>query len=121
MTASIELYEDDGGGWRWQLSTDDGDVVADSGRGYASKDGARDAIERLQTHGADAESLEVTSATFEIYEDEGGEDMRWRLRHANGEIVADGSQGYSSRAGVENGIASVKTNAPNADTVTAEN
>jgi len=119
MTATIELYQGDGGDWRWQLTTDDGVVLADPGRGYASKDGARDAIERFRKHGADAESLAVTSATFEIYEDEGG-DTRWRLRHANGNIVADGSQGYSNRAGVENGIASVKANAPNADTETVE-
>lgn len=118
MTATIELYEDDGGDWRWQL-TDDGEVLAGPGRGYASKSGARDAIERFQEHGAESEALDVTPATFEIYEDE-GQEMRWRLRHANGEIVADGSQGYSSRNGVEDGIASVKTNAPNAETVTVD-
>nr|WP_324618334.1 YegP family protein [Natrinema versiforme] len=35
---------------------------------------------------------------FEQYEDKGG-DHRWRLRHRNGNILADGSQGYADRTG----------------------
>jgi uncharacterized protein YegP (UPF0339 family) len=58
--------------------------------------------------------LEIGSATFEIYEDEGG-DWRWRLRHRNGNIMADGSQGYASRTGAEDGLNSVKQNAPEAE------
>ena len=53
------------------------------------------------------------AATFELYEDRAGE-WRWRLRHQNGNIIADSSEGYSSKAGAENGIQSVKENAPTA-------
>ena len=53
------------------------------------------------------------AATFELYTDEAGE-WRWRLRHENGNIIANSGEGYSSKAGAENGIESVKENAPSA-------
>jgi len=53
------------------------------------------------------------AATFELFQDRAGE-YRWRLRHDNGNIIADSGEGYSSKAGAENGIQSVKENAPSA-------
>ncbi|XDD56278.1 YegP family protein (plasmid) [Leptospira sp. WS4.C2] len=55
------------------------------------------------------------SAKFEIYKDKAGE-FRFRLKAANGEIIAS-SEGYSSKQACENGINSVKSNAGTADTV----
>ncbi|WP_433625864.1 HVO_2922 family protein [Halomicrococcus sp. NG-SE-24] len=49
-------------------------------------------------------------ATFEVYEDESGA-WRWRLRHQNGNVVADSGQGYSSKRAAKKGIESVKRNA----------
>jgi uncharacterized protein YegP (UPF0339 family) len=49
---------------------------------------------------------------FELYKDSGGE-FRFRLKAANGEIIAT-SEAYTSKAGAENGIESVKSNAPDA-------
>jgi uncharacterized protein YegP (UPF0339 family) len=40
---------------------------------------------------------------------------RWRLLHKNGNIIADCGEGYASESGAEDGINSVKQNAPNAD------
>ena len=51
---------------------------------------------------------------FELYKDRSGE-FRFRLKAANGEIIAS-SEGYSSKAGAQNGIESVKKNAPDATT-----
>ena len=51
------------------------------------------------------------AATFELYRDNAGE-YRWRLRHQNGNIIADSGEGYSSKANALNGIDSVKENAP---------
>ena len=51
------------------------------------------------------------AATFELYQDRAGE-YRWRLRHQNGNIIADSGEGYSSKANALNGIDSVKENAP---------
>lgn len=54
-----------------------------------------------------------SDATFELYEDDADE-WRWRLVHDNGNIIADSGEGYSSKGGAENGIESVKDNAPDA-------
>lgn len=55
------------------------------------------------------------AATFELYQDKAGE-WRWRLRHENGNIIADSGEGYVAKAGAVNGIESVKENAPTAPT-----
>ncbi|WP_428409782.1 YegP family protein [Hyphococcus sp.] len=47
---------------------------------------------------------------FEIYKDNGGE-FRFRLKAGNGEKIL-ASEGYKDKSGAENGIASVKKNAP---------
>lgn len=54
------------------------------------------------------------TATFELYEDSGGQ-YRWRLRHENGNIIADSGEGYASKQKAKQGIESVKQNAPGAD------
>ena len=53
------------------------------------------------------------AATFEMYVDKAGE-YRWRLVHQNGNIIADSGEGYTQKDGCENGIQSVKENAPDA-------
>ena len=57
-------------------------------------------------------------AKFEMYTDKAGK-CRWRLKAANGEIIAT-SEAYSSKAACENGIESVKKNAPVAEVVEVE-
>lgn len=52
---------------------------------------------------------------FEIYKDSAGK-FRFRLRAVNNEIIAV-SEAYESKASCENGIKSVKTNAPKAKIV----
>ena len=49
---------------------------------------------------------------FEIFKDI-ADKFRFRLRAPNGEIIAS-SEAYEDKAGCENGIASVKENAPKA-------
>ncbi len=56
------------------------------------------------------------AAKFEVYQDSSKE-YRWRLKSANGQVIATGGEGYSSRAGCENGIAAVKKDAPEAPIV----
>jgi uncharacterized protein YegP (UPF0339 family) len=53
------------------------------------------------------------AATFELYEDNAGQ-YRWRLRHENGNIIADSGEGYASKQKAKQGIESVKQNAPEA-------
>jgi uncharacterized protein YegP (UPF0339 family) len=63
-----------------------------------------------------AESFTMSRATFEVYEDREGK-WRWRLVHDNGNIIADSGEGYASRQKCEQGLESVKQNAPGADVV----
>ena len=55
----------------------------------------------------------MSKATFELYRDRADE-WRWRLVHDNGNVIADGGQGYASKRGAIGGIHSVKENAPEA-------
>ena len=52
---------------------------------------------------------------FELYVDNAGE-FRFRLKATNGEIIA-ASEGYKAKESCENGIASVRENAPVAEMV----
>ena len=52
-------------------------------------------------------------ATFQVYEDDSGE-WRWRLRHRNGNIIADSAEGYSSRPAAIDGLDAVRAAAPTA-------
>ena len=47
---------------------------------------------------------------FEVYKDKKGE-FRWRLKHANGNILATSSEGYKARDSVMKGIENVKNSA----------
>jgi uncharacterized protein YegP (UPF0339 family) len=66
-----------------------------------------------ETATAELEALRESKARFELYEDRGG-GHRWRLRHDNGNIVADSGQGYASKQKAKQGLNSVKSNAPGA-------
>ena len=112
--ATFEVYEDNRGEYRWRLRHDNGNIIADSGEGYASRSGAREAVERVQGYAPEADVLDTERAAFEIYEDNAGE-YRWRLRHRNGNILSDSGEGYSSRSAAVEGVNSVKRNAPGAD------
>jgi uncharacterized protein YegP (UPF0339 family)/uncharacterized membrane protein len=111
----FEVYEDSAGKYRWRLEAGNGEIVADGGQGFSEEQGARDSIDRVEGHTPDAAVLDVGLAAFEVFEDKGGK-YRWRLRHRNGNILADSGQGYSSRTKAYDGIESVKRNAPNAET-----
>ena len=57
----------------------------------------------------------MPEAKFEMHTDAAGK-YRFRLRALNNEIIAV-SEAYESKAGCENGIKSVKANAPKAEVV----
>jgi len=109
----FEVYEDAAEEWRWRLRADNGELIADSGEGYANRSKAMDAVERVQSYAADADLLAIGSAAFEVYEDK-GEEWRWRLRHRNGEIIADSGEGYAERNKAVAAIERIKRHAPGA-------
>jgi uncharacterized protein YegP (UPF0339 family) len=51
-------------------------------------------------------------AKFEVYKDKTGE-FRFRLKASNGQVIATG-ESYKTKAGVLNGIDSIKRNAADA-------
>ena len=51
------------------------------------------------------------AAKFELYKDPKGE-FRWRLLASNGQVIANGGEGYKTKESAKNGIESVKKNAP---------
>ena len=55
----------------------------------------------------------ASSATFQVYRD-AAEKWRWRLVHDNGNVIAEGGQGYTTKRRAVDGIESVKENAPDA-------
>ena len=55
---------------------------------------------------------EVTHPKFELYQDK-ADQFRFRLKARNGEIIAT-SEAYATKAACENGIESVRKNAPEA-------
>ncbi len=56
---------------------------------------------------------------WELYTDKGGE-YRFRLKAANGEVIALASEGYKSKSSALNGIESIRKNA-GSDVVETDN
>ena len=109
-------------GIKFDLKATNGQVIATS-EVYTTEAACRNGIESVMKNAPIAnvedqtvENFEaVTHPKFEMYEDKGGE-FRFRLKARNGEIIAT-SEGYKTKASCENGIDSVKKNAPEAEVV----
>jgi len=119
--ARFEQYVDADDDWRWRLVHQNGNILADSAEGYASKQKATQGLDSVKTnapgahvvdHSKDESAPETggSAATFELYAD--AEDKwRWRLRHDNGNTIADSGQGYASKQKAKQGLSSVQKNA----------
>ena len=107
-------------GIKFDLKATNGQVIATS-EGYTTEAACRNGIESVMKNAPIAnvedqtvENFEaVTHPKFEMYADKAGE-FRFRLKARNGEIIAT-SEGYKTKASCENGIESVKKNAPEAE------
>lgn len=116
----FELYEDKAGEYRFRLKARNGEIIAAS-EGYKTKSACENGIESVRKNAPianledqTAENYETaTNPKFEMYEDKGGA-YRFRLKSRNGQIIAI-SEGYTTKAACENGIESVRKNAPEAE------
>ena len=107
-------------GIKFDLKATNVQVIATS-EVYESKAACENGIESVRKNAPIAafedqtvEGFEtVSNPKFEMYKDKGGE-FRFRLKARNGQIIAT-SEGYSSKASCENGIESVRKNAPQAE------
>jgi uncharacterized protein YegP (UPF0339 family) len=107
-------------GIKFDLKATNGQVIATS-EVYEAKAACENGIESVRKNAPIAafedqtvEGFEVaTNPKFEMYQDKGGE-YRFRLKARNGQIIAT-SEGYTTKASCENGIESVRKNAPEAE------
>ncbi len=54
MTATFELFTDSADEWRWRLVHENGNIIADSGEGYASRQKCKQGVESVKTNAPDA-------------------------------------------------------------------
>lgn len=112
-------------GFVFNLTASNGQVIATS-EVYTTLKSCLNGVESVKRN-APAANLEdqtvegfqtALNPKFELYTDKRGE-FRFRLKARNGEIIAVG-ESYKAKKSCENGIESVRTNAPDADTVLPE-
>lgn len=108
-------------GFKFDLKAANGEVIATS-EVYTTEKACLNGIDSVKVNSAgEVEDQTVDPIEskkhpkFEMYLDKSGE-YRFRLKARNGEIIAT-SEGYKSKAGCQNGIESVKKNAPEANIV----
>ena len=104
---------------KFDLKAGNGEVIATS-EVYNTEASCRKGIASVQKNAPIAAVEDQTAEgyavekhpKFEVYQDKAGE-FRFRLKARNGEIIAT-SEVYTTKAACENGIASVRKNAPEA-------
>ena len=109
-------------GIMFNLKADSGQVIA-TAEVYTTAASCKNGIESVRRNAPIAaledQTVEDFAAAkcpkFELYTDKAGE-FRFRLKATNGEIIA-ASEGYQAKESCENGIASVRENAPVAEIV----
>lgn len=109
-------------GVKFDLKATNGQVIATS-EVYNSDAACKNGIESVKKNApvAAVENQTVEGYAvekhpkFEIYKDK-AEEFRFRLKATNGQIIAV-SEGYTTLANCENGVESVKKNAPDAEVV----
>lgn len=107
MAGKFELYTDKAGEFRFRLKAGNGQIILAS-EGYAAKGGAMNGIESVKKNAAE-------DARFERKESKSGKPM-FNLLAANHQVIGT-SELYESEAARDNGIESVKKNAPDAEVV----
>ncbi len=106
-------------GFKFDLKAGNGETILTS-EVYSSKDACLNGVNSVKKNcvgGVEDQTVEPVAAQkhpkFELYQDKAGE-YRFRLKATNGEIIGT-SEGYKAKASCENGIESVKKNAPEAE------
>lgn len=112
MAGRFEIYIDKAGKFRFRLKAANGQNILAS-QGYTAKSGCTNGIESVRTNASD-------DSRYERQESETGK-FSFTLKAANNQVIGT-SQSYESKASRDNGIESVKKNAPDSaiDDITAE-
>ena len=110
-------------GYKFDLKAGNGEVIATS-EIYTTEAACIKGLESVKAcviGDLEDQTVEPSEAKkhpkFELYADKSGE-FRFRLKAKNGQIIAT-SEAYKTKASCENGIESVKKNAPEAEVAEA--
>ncbi|MCR8667092.1 YegP family protein [Aestuariibaculum sp. M13] len=105
--AKFEIYPDNSGEFRFRLLAGNGQNILAS-EGYSAKAGCLNGVESVKKNAPD-------DSKYERLESKSGKPY-FNLKAGNNQVIGT-SQMYSSTSAMENGIESVKTNAPTAEIV----
>lgn len=105
MAGKFEIFIDTGKKYRFHLKAGNGEIILAS-EAYEAKAGCTNGIESVRENAPNDERYERKTTI-------NGKPM-FNLRAANHQVIGT-SEVYESEAARENGIRSVKENAPNAD------
>ncbi len=100
----FEIYKDKREEFRFRLKAGNGQTILSS-EGYKTKASCNNGIESVKKNSQD-------DNRFERRESKSGKPF-FNLKSTNGQVIGN-SEMYSSASAMENGIASVKKNAPDA-------
>jgi uncharacterized protein YegP (UPF0339 family) len=103
--AKFEIYTDKRGEFRFRLKASNGQAILAS-EGYKAKSGCTNGIESVRKNSQ-------KDSNYERLQSKSGKPY-FNLKATNGQVIGT-SEMYESTSGMENGIASVKKNAPNAE------
>ncbi len=105
MAGKFELYEDKGGKFRFRLKASNGQIILAS-QAYTQKSGAQNGIESVKSNAPLDERFDRCDAS--------NNKPMFNLKAANNQVIGTSEQ-YESVAARDNGIESVKKNAPEAE------
>ncbi|WP_373354137.1 YegP family protein [Pseudoroseicyclus sp. CXY001] len=104
MAGKFELYKDKAGEYRFRLKAGNGETIL-VGEGYTAKASAENGIESVRKNAPNDDRYER--------KDSGSGKPMFNLKASNGQVIGT-SETYSSASARDNGIESVKKNAPDA-------
>lgn len=104
MAGKFELYKDKAGEFRFRLKAGNGEIILAS-EGYKQRASAENGIASVRKNGP-------VDERYERKETSSGKPM-FNLKATNGQVIGT-SESYSSESARDNGIESVKKNAPDA-------
>jgi uncharacterized protein YegP (UPF0339 family) len=108
MSGKFEIFTGRDNQYYFRLKASNGEIIGAS-EGYTTKQSAQNGIDSVKINCQDNDKFTIWQS---------GSDSQWyfNLKAGNGEIILQ-SEGYVSKQGVENGVASVQTNAPTAPVI----
>ena len=105
--AKFEIYKDKKGEFRFRLKAGNGKLILAS-EGYTTKEGCENGIESV------LKNSQVDKMYDKLVAKSGA--LHFNIKAVNGQVVGS-SELYESARGMQNGIASVKKNAPRAKVI----